>query len=137
MSVNPEVPHDWSPDGRFILYGEVDPKTGPDLWILPLFADRKPFVFLQTPFSEVQGPLFTKWEMGRLQLERIGNSSDLCAAFSAGGRSVDGINERWQPTEMERNGKGTVLHWPGQKTNGCRINRRWQQLHSRQSEAPV
>jgi serine/threonine protein kinase len=48
-------PHDWSPDGRYILFGDLDPKTFVDLWILPLFGDQKPYVFLQTPFSELQG----------------------------------------------------------------------------------
>lgn len=54
-SNNPKGPNDWSPDGRFILYGELDPKTSGDLWILPLVGDRKPFVFLQTPLAEGQG----------------------------------------------------------------------------------
>ncbi len=46
-------PDDWSLDGRFIIY-EIDggPKTKFDLWVLPLFGDRKPFPFLQTEFTE-------------------------------------------------------------------------------------
>jgi len=36
--------NDWSPDGRYIVY---DPSIPPaSLWILPLFGDRKPFVFV-------------------------------------------------------------------------------------------
>jgi serine/threonine protein kinase len=54
-SDNSKGPHDWSADGRFILYGELDLKTNADLWILPLFGDRKPFPFLQTPFAESSG----------------------------------------------------------------------------------
>jgi eukaryotic-like serine/threonine-protein kinase len=54
-SNNQKGPHDWSPDGRYILYGELDPKTNVDLWILPLFGDRTPYAFLQTPFAEGQG----------------------------------------------------------------------------------
>ena len=46
---------DWSPDGRFIAYEGQDPKTGTDLWVLPLFGDRKPVPFLQTGFNEGQG----------------------------------------------------------------------------------
>ncbi|MCA1605718.1 MAG: hypothetical protein LC775_09655, partial [Acidobacteria bacterium] len=44
----------WSPDGRFIAFTNTDTKanTKQDLWILPLFGDRKPFPFLQTPFNE-------------------------------------------------------------------------------------
>lgn len=54
QSNNTKGPHDWSPDGQYIIYGELDPKTNVDLWVLPLFGDRKPFVFLQTPFQENQ-----------------------------------------------------------------------------------
>ncbi len=46
-----KFPDDWSSDGRFIAY-HVLGKTRADLWILPLFGDRKPFTFLQTPFGE-------------------------------------------------------------------------------------
>jgi Tol biopolymer transport system component len=46
---------DWSPDGRFIAYEKQDPRTGLDLWLLPLFGDRKPIPFLQTEFNEGQG----------------------------------------------------------------------------------
>ncbi len=50
-----KYPLDWSPDGRFILLRVNTPKTGNDLWVLPLFGDRKPFPFLQTPFNEGTG----------------------------------------------------------------------------------
>jgi Tol biopolymer transport system component len=45
-------PYDWSRDGRFIVYGELDPKTKGDIWVLPLEGDRKPFPFAQTAFDE-------------------------------------------------------------------------------------
>ena len=57
-----------SPDGRTIVYGETNPKTFQDMWVLPMEADprqvgsspgpavgaeaRKPRIFLQGPFSE-------------------------------------------------------------------------------------
>ena len=51
--------HDWSADGRFLLYQESvnDPAApaGSDLWILPLAGDRKPFPYLQTPSRENAG----------------------------------------------------------------------------------
>jgi dipeptidyl aminopeptidase/acylaminoacyl peptidase len=40
---NNKYPHDWSRDGRFILYGESVPNMGRDLWALPMTdKDRKP-----------------------------------------------------------------------------------------------
>jgi Tol biopolymer transport system component len=50
-----KYPIDWSPDGRFILFGVGATGATADLWVLPLFGDRKPFPFLQTPFGEVPG----------------------------------------------------------------------------------
>ena len=49
-----KTPSDWSRDGKYILYTSVAPKgkTNPDVWVLPLFGDRKPFPYLQTQFME-------------------------------------------------------------------------------------
>jgi Tol biopolymer transport system component len=50
---NTKVAQDWSKDGRFLLYYELDPKTGRDLWALDLSGnERKPFVVANTPFEE-------------------------------------------------------------------------------------
>ena len=52
----PKIASDWSPDGRYILYSERDPKTGPDLWVLPLEGDHRPVLFLKTNFSPRRTP---------------------------------------------------------------------------------
>jgi Tol biopolymer transport system component len=54
-SGGPVFPTDWSPDGRYLLYVSQDPKTGIDLGVLPLEGDRKPAIYLQTPFNERNG----------------------------------------------------------------------------------
>jgi serine/threonine protein kinase len=55
---NRKFPSDWSRDGRFLLYTDIDPTTGADLWVLPdpsgKSGDSKPFPFLQTQFMESQ-----------------------------------------------------------------------------------
>jgi Tol biopolymer transport system component len=51
-----KYPTDWSHDGRFIIYRQIDPKTKYDLWVLPvgsMAGDQKPFPFLQTEANEV------------------------------------------------------------------------------------
>jgi len=48
---------DWSLDGRFLVFHTPGPKTGWDVWVLPMTGDRKPMAFAQTEFSEVQGQL--------------------------------------------------------------------------------
>ncbi len=42
------TPSGWSSDARFIAYTT----RGSNIWILPLFGDRKPFAFADTPFIE-------------------------------------------------------------------------------------
>jgi hypothetical protein len=45
-------PADWSPDGQWLLYDDYDPKSKWDVWILPLFGDRKPRLFLSSDSEE-------------------------------------------------------------------------------------
>jgi hypothetical protein len=52
----PIVPSDWSPDGHFLLYYTTNtPKTGADLWLLPLEGDHKPVLLLGTEANEGAG----------------------------------------------------------------------------------
>jgi dipeptidyl aminopeptidase/acylaminoacyl peptidase len=52
---------DWSKDGRYLLYADVDPQTGWDLWALPMSeageapGDRKPVLIINTPYEELEG----------------------------------------------------------------------------------
>jgi Tol biopolymer transport system component len=72
-----KYPSSWSPDGRFILYYAYgDPKTGNDIWVLPLEGERKPVPFLRTGAIEQQGQFSPdgKWvayrsnESGRFEI---------------------------------------------------------------------
>jgi hypothetical protein len=49
----PKVFSDWSADGRFMVFFQVLPKTGPDLWVRPMQGDRQPSVFLDSQFVEL------------------------------------------------------------------------------------
>ena len=71
-----KAPMDFSFDGRMLLYRSTDPKTGWDLWALPMSGDRKPFPFLKTSFEEYEGQFSpdAKWvayqsnESGRFEI---------------------------------------------------------------------
>jgi len=41
-----------SPDGSLLVFWEANPKTGGDIWLLPLKGERKPQPFLVTSFNE-------------------------------------------------------------------------------------
>jgi len=91
------MPTDWSKDGRFIIYMQNPPTTNFDLWVLPLFGDRKPFPFLQTPFTEAgarfssDGPwvAFVSNESGQneVYVARFDNPREKWRISSAGGNS--------------------------------------------------
>jgi Tol biopolymer transport system component len=46
---------DWSRNGRFILFRNVDPVTSHDLWALPLDGNKAPFPVVRTRFTESYG----------------------------------------------------------------------------------
>jgi serine/threonine protein kinase len=56
---NNRAPFQWSRDGRFVVYSEIDPKTKRDIWVLPMQggAERKPLAFLHSEFNEIFGQL--------------------------------------------------------------------------------
>src|SRR5262249_18685296 len=47
-------PADWAHDGRYIVENTsaVSGKTGSDVWVLPLFGDKKPYPYVNTEFAE-------------------------------------------------------------------------------------
>ena len=71
-----KTPTDWSADGQFIVYESIDPKTGEDLWVLPLSGDQEPISFLNSEFRERHGQLspdgrwmaYTSNESGRTEV---------------------------------------------------------------------
>jgi len=46
---------DWSSNGKFLLYQALSPKTGYDLWALPVDGSGKPLPLAQSTFNEVNG----------------------------------------------------------------------------------
>ncbi len=50
------VPVDWSHDGRFLIYDEIDPKAKDDIWLLPVTGERQPVPLLpQAEFNQNLG----------------------------------------------------------------------------------
>jgi dipeptidyl aminopeptidase/acylaminoacyl peptidase len=96
------IPYDWSRDGRFILYLEVAPGTGGDLWVLPVkregwpAADAKPRPYLRTPFFESQGRFST--EMNPRWIAYVSDESGRYEVY------VDTFPERRRKTPISTGG---------------------------------
>src|SRR5262245_40395369 len=58
-SNHPILPTDWSHDGRFIIYYQIDPKTKWDVWFLPMTGSSqgKPFPVINSDARETAGTL--------------------------------------------------------------------------------
>jgi eukaryotic-like serine/threonine-protein kinase len=48
---------DWSPDGRFILYSQLNEQTDRDVWALPLAESRQVYPLLNSEFDEYRAQL--------------------------------------------------------------------------------
>jgi len=104
-----KIASSWSPDGRYLVYEEINPKTKADIWVLPMDGpaqSRKPFVFLSTEFDELQGQLspggrwmaYTSDSDGRREIYvRPFPAANALWKISTGG----GEEPRWRRDEKE------------------------------------
>ena len=85
----------WSHDGRFMLYAQRDSATKTSLWALPLDGERKPFVLVDSPFSNDEPQLSSdgRWlayvsnESGRYEvyLQPFGRTGERVRLSNGGG----------------------------------------------------
>jgi Tol biopolymer transport system component len=105
----------WSGDGKFLLYSAIDSKTGNDLWVLPLTADRqgaplKPFRVLQTPLNEFLAEFspdgkWIAWTSSESQGNEVYVAPFLSASSGLGGKQQVSIGggrlPRWRQDGKE------------------------------------
>ena len=82
-SLVPKLSFDWSRDGRYIIYGVVDPKTYWDLWFVPLNETSKPVPFLQTNSDERRAKFSPNGRWVAYESNESGTSEVCVRAFPA------------------------------------------------------
>ena len=107
---------DWSRDGRFLLYYDVDPKTKSDLWVLPMDGassgekqgGRKPVPFLRTDFDERNAKFSPNGHWVAYQSDESGRNEIYVRPFPAangGGKWTvsqgGGTQPRWRGDNKE------------------------------------
>jgi eukaryotic-like serine/threonine-protein kinase len=106
VTAEPKNPLAWSPDGRLLLYATQHPKTGTDLWALPLAGERKPFPVVQTPFEEVTGQFSPDGRWVAYQSNESGPMQIYVRPFPGPGgqwqlSTTGGKQPRWRPDGKE------------------------------------
>jgi eukaryotic-like serine/threonine-protein kinase len=99
-------PADWSPDGRYLTYYRTDPKRRNDVWVLPLFGDRKPFPLMQTEFNEWQAQFSPDGKWIAYVSDESGSSQVYVQAFPTQSGKVPistagGTQPRWRSDSKE------------------------------------
>jgi Tol biopolymer transport system component len=89
--------------GRLLLYRSVDPKTGYDIWALPINGDRKPYPVVQTNFDERDAQFSPDGKWIAYQSNESGRFRDLHPAVSRSGSKLQvstngGAQVRWGVT---------------------------------------
>jgi Tol biopolymer transport system component len=99
----------WSRDGRFLLYHTLNtPKTGDDLWVLPLQGDRKPVLLLGTAFNEWAARFSPDMRWIAYNSNEAGRAEVFVRPFLAAGASAPSLGEgKWQ---VSKNG-GRFPRW--------------------------
>jgi Tol biopolymer transport system component len=100
---------DWSSDGRFVLFETRDPKSGMDIWALPLDKSGKsgkPFPVVQTTFDEQRGQFSPDGKWIAYQSDESGRHEIYLRAFPGPGNewpvsTNGGTQVRWRQDGKE------------------------------------
>jgi serine/threonine protein kinase len=85
--LEPFLPTDWSPDGRFVLCRELNAQTGYNLWIVPLppKAGETPILFANSGFQEREGKFSPDGRWVAYQSDESGRDEVYLQAFPGPG----------------------------------------------------
>jgi hypothetical protein len=80
---------------------EVQGRSTPDIWVLPLFGDRKPFPFIDAPFFELGSQFSPDSRWLAYNSNEVGRSEVYVVPFAGPGGKVristaGGDNPRWR-----------------------------------------
>ena len=100
-----QTPQSWSPDGNHLIYYDIDPVTGSDLWLLSL-ADGSSRPLIRTPANDNEGQWSPDGHWIAYSIEEAGRSEIYVGQYPEMNRrwrvSTDGGREpAWSPDGRE------------------------------------
>jgi Tol biopolymer transport system component len=118
------APKHWSPDGRFVMYAQINPGTGADLMASAVAPDSKPFAVAQTAATEDQGQFSPDGHWVAYTSNESGVSEIYVVPFPpspGGGKWLvsrgGGVQPRWR-----RDGKELFYISPDSKMMAVEVN---------------
>jgi eukaryotic-like serine/threonine-protein kinase len=101
QSPQQKTPLDWSRDGRFVLYAELNPAGGSDLFAVTVTGDEKPAAIAQTQFDERDGQFAPNNRRIAYASDESGRYEVYVQPFPARGAKIQtsiggGIGPRWR-----------------------------------------
>ena len=117
-------PQSWSPDGRYLAYVSMDPKTDADIWRLALSDDREALPILRTSFSETHARISPDGRWMAYVSDESGRPGVYVTSFPQPGRAwLVSANGGTFPV-WQRSGRELYLPRPGPDADGGTRRRR-------------
>ena len=103
-----QLPQDWSPDGRWILFADQSPARRPprELWLVPVDGSRPPEPLESTPVSRSDGRFSPDGRWMAFVSDETGGPEVVVAPFRRSGRrqqvsTAGGLAPRWRKDGRE------------------------------------
>jgi len=106
-------PEDITPDGREIVFGSQEAKTGYDLWILDTAGAKPPVPYLTTPFNDVSARLSPDGHWIAYVSNENGRDEVYVQSFPTPGSKVQVSNGGGDAPAWRRDGKRLFFIAPG------------------------
>ncbi len=113
---------DWSPDGRFILYSQLNATTNEDLFLLPLSGERKPEPFLQTNFIEAHGRFSPNGRWVAYISNETGKFEVYVQSFPAKGDKIPISTEGGGQPQWRADGRELYYYTPDRKLMAVEVS---------------
>jgi len=105
------MPATVSPDGSLLVFTELHPDTGADIWIRTLSGEGAPRLFLRTPFDEHGASLSPDGRLIAYVSNESGNKEVYVERFPEGGEKVTISTGGARDPVWSKDGRELFFHW--------------------------
>jgi eukaryotic-like serine/threonine-protein kinase len=109
------MPEDWSRDGRYLVERVIQSKTKDDIWIQPLFGDRKAFPYLEGDYNERNAGISPDGKWIVYSSEETGRMEIYAQTFPTPGGKVQISADGGERPRWSRDGKEIFFIAPDRK----------------------